>query len=300
MIFYPINLIKSYKKLVLFSLLILITLILLYFNHIQDEIEDGSETRRILNENKHKLAILVPFRDRFDELVVFVPHLHQFISDQGIKNFHIFVLNQSRRYRFNRGALANIGFLLIENEFNYIAIHDVDLLPINKNLSYSYPLSGPYHLAAPQYHPNYNYDKYFGGILIINSQQFRLVNGMSNRYFGWGLEDDEFYTRCKAAKLPITRPKDLLTDKTNTFLHLHYNRKRDTFRTKQHRDLLRRRDLITGLSDAKYKLNSKHLLTFDTYPCTLFNIELYCDSKQTPWCLHNYTQQATTTTLRLS
>lgn len=40
---------------------------------------------------------------------------------------------------------------------------------------------------------------------------------MSNKYWGWGLEDDEFFVRLRDANLNITRPLNILTNKTNTF-----------------------------------------------------------------------------------
>lgn len=251
---------------------------------LEDEMRPG------LNQ-KPRLAVIVPFRDRFDELIEFVPHITKFLESQDLGPFNIYIINQSRRYRFNRGALANVGYYLTKNLSDYIAIHDVDLIPINKNLSYSYPEQGPYHLSSPAYHPQYNYSKYFGGILLINNKHFELVNGMSNRYFGWGLEDDEFYTRIKAAKLPIFQPENLTTNRTNTFLHFHYNRKRDTFKTKEQREILRRRDRLTGLSDLKYSLTSRHDIAIDErYKCILYNVELFCDTNRTPWCLYNNIQ----------
>lgn len=287
-----------HKKFVSLLLLFLGSLLLFVWLRNGDKPSQPSIKPEFYHGDEHRLAILVPFRDRFDELVVFVPHLHQFLSSQGIKNFTIYILNQSRRYRFNRGALANVGFILAKNDSDYIAIHDVDLLPINKNLSYYYPTDGPYHLASPEYHPNYNYSKYFGGILLINNIHFEQLNGMSNKYFGWGLEDDEFYTRCRAAKLRITRPENLTTTKTDTFLHVHYDRKRDTYKTKKHRELLKRRDLVTGIRDSKFKINSKHKLSIDGYESIVFNIELYCDPKETPWCLNSYVNSQSTATSR--
>lgn len=245
--------------------------------------------------SKPRVAILVPFRNRFDELLTFVPYMTKFLNKQDIGPFRIYILNQSNRYRFNRGALANVGYMLAKDQSEYIAIHDVDLIPVNVNLSYAFPEQGPYHLSAPEYHPNYNYDKYFGGILLINNKHFELVNGFSNRYFGWGLEDDEFYARVKAAKIPIFRPTNLNTNRNNTFLHFHHDRKRDKFRTKEQREVLRYRDRVTGLKDLRYLITSKRNLTIDgNYSCTVFNIELYCDTKQTPWCLPNQTKSKQT------
>lgn len=43
----------------------------------------------------------------------------------------------------------------------------------------------------------YNYTNFIGGILLLTLQDFKKVNGMSNKYWGWGLEDDEFFLRLK-------------------------------------------------------------------------------------------------------
>ena len=43
------------------------------------------------------------------------------------------------------------------------------------------------------------------------------MNGMSNQYWGWGREDDEFYRRIKAAGLGIERPTGLSTNPTGPF-----------------------------------------------------------------------------------
>jgi xylosylprotein 4-beta-galactosyltransferase len=158
----------------------------------------------------------VPFRDRFDELLQFAPHLSNFLLQQNIPH-HIFILNQADRYRFNRASLINVGFLFVQSDFDYIAMHDVDLLPLNDALKYDYPQKGPFHVAAPHLHPKYHYATFVGGILLMNNKHFKLVNGMSNKYWGWGLEDDEFYVRIKEAGLIVERPQNLTTGIENTF-----------------------------------------------------------------------------------
>lgn len=97
-------------------------------------------------------------------------------------------------------------------------MHDVDLLPLNNNLHYDYPKDGPFHVAAPELHPKYHYKTFVGGILLVNREHFDMMNGMSNKYWGWGLEDDEFYVRIKDAKLAVTRPVNITTGVENTFL----------------------------------------------------------------------------------
>lgn len=117
--------------------------------------------------SSHKLAVLVPFRDRFDELLEFTPYMHKFLNKQHI-NHNIFILNQVDPYRFNRASLINVGYLYTSATHDYIAMHDVDLLPLNDQLSYAYPKQQPHHIAAPHLHPRYNYSKFVGGILLIN------------------------------------------------------------------------------------------------------------------------------------
>ena len=53
-----------------------------------------------LNVSERRLALLVPFRDRFEELLSFAPHMKKFLDKQKI-DYHIYILNQVRLSRFN-------------------------------------------------------------------------------------------------------------------------------------------------------------------------------------------------------
>lgn len=114
----------------------------------------------------HKLAVLVPFRDRFNELMEFIPYMTRFLKQQSIEH-QIFVLNQIDHFRFNRASLINVGFKYAKIECDYLAMHDVDLLPLNSQLKYSYPRTGVYHISSPDLHPRYHYPTFVGGILLI-------------------------------------------------------------------------------------------------------------------------------------
>lgn len=46
----------------------------------------------------HKLALIVPFRERFDELLLFVPFMHEFLNKKKIRH-QIVVINQVDHYR---------------------------------------------------------------------------------------------------------------------------------------------------------------------------------------------------------
>lgn len=236
-------------------------------------------------EDPHKMAILIPFRDRFEELLEFAPYINSFLNKQK-RNHHIFVINQIDNLRFNRASLINIGYLESTDAFDYIAMHDVDLLPMNLELPYQFPETGPYHVAAPHLHPRYHYQTFIGGILLVNRNHFGLVDGLSNKYWGWGLEDDEFYARITEAQLTINRPGNLTTGTKDTFKHIHDRRirKRDMIKCYNQQQVTRKRDRDTGLSTLRYHVQSKKEMTIQGTPVTILNVILACNKTMTPWC----------------
>ncbi|XP_069755374.1 beta-1,4-galactosyltransferase 7 isoform X2 [Narcine bancroftii] len=235
----------------------------------------------------HKIAIIVPFRERFEELLSFVPYMHTFLKKKKIRH-KILVINQVDHFRFNRASLINIGFLESGNDTDYLAMHDVDLLPQNEELDYGYPEKGPFHVASPELHPLYHYKNYVGGILLLTKQHFELCNGMSNRFWGWGREDDEFYRRITAAGLQLHRPTGIQTG-YNTFKHFHDPawRRRDQKRVSGQKQEQFKVDKEGGLKNLKYSIGSRIELMIAGVPCTIINILLECDLNETPWCIIN-------------
>ena len=158
----------------------------------------------------HKLCIIVPFRDRFEELLEFAPYIKTFLHKQAVDH-EVWVVNQADKFRFNRAYLINVGFQESSSNCDYIAMHDVDLLPQNPGLLYKYPGKGPLHLSSHELHPKYDYPTFIGGILLISRKHFKQLDGMSNKYWGWGLEDDEFFVRMRQANMVIERPVGIRT-----------------------------------------------------------------------------------------
>lgn len=109
---------------------------------------------------------------------------------------------------------------------------------------------------------------------------------MSNKYWGWGLEDDEFYVRLKDAKLKVHRPEGIATGISDTFNHIHdrAHRRRDTTKCFNQKDETRKRDTKTGLSTISYKISDRKELTIDGVKLTVLNVNLDCDKNFTPWC----------------
>eukprot|EP01043_Picozoa_sp_COSAG02_P028126 COSAG02_NODE_1691_length_11296_cov_7.891757_3_plen_228_part_00 len=89
--------------------------------------------------------------------------------------------------------------------------HDVDFIPQNDDIHYGC-VAIPTHLsAAPSQYTQYRYGSseegsqqptagvpyasFFGGVLQMSARDFIGMNGYSNRYWLWGKEDDDLYTR---------------------------------------------------------------------------------------------------------
>lgn len=65
-------------------------------------------------------------------------------------------------------------------------------------------------IVANQYglcKPRLPYQKIFGGAVALTEDHFRKTRGFSNRFFGWGGEDDDMYLRLTWANLRIRRPE---------------------------------------------------------------------------------------------
>ena len=79
------------------------------------------------------LAIIVPYRDRFEHLSQFLPHMSAYFQrdklDRYIK-YSIHIVEQLGNERFNSGKLKNCGFSLTKDKADYFCFHDVDYLPI--------------------------------------------------------------------------------------------------------------------------------------------------------------------------
>lgn len=238
----------------------------------------------------HTLALIIPLRDRFEELLEFASYMDRYLNEQHVQH-KVFVINQVDVYRFNRAALINVGYLESKGECDYLAMHDVDLLPLNPDLNYGYPANGPFHIAAPNLHPRYHYPKFVGGILLLTYEDFEKTRGLSNKYWGWGQEDDEFYVRMNTAGLKISRPVNITTG-YKTFRHIHDPKKRprDNKRYFNQRKVTSHRDYETGFHTLSYEIVARYNMVIDGAPLTVLNVQLHCNYSKTPWCLREENQ----------
>jgi hypothetical protein len=152
----------------------------------------------------HKLGLIVPYRNRPTQLKNFQRFITTYLVDGGYE-YELIVVEQSDSKPFNRGKLLNIGFLKAkELGCDYVCFHDLDMLPIDVDYSYS---DKPIQLAN-----NFVYetgvsrtitDEYFGGVTIFPIEDFENINGYSNEYWGWGFEDNDLLERCREIGVPL-------------------------------------------------------------------------------------------------
>ena len=120
-------------------------------------------------------------------------------------DYQIFIIEQSDDKPFNRGKLLNVGYkFACDNGCDYFVFHDVDMLP--EDVDYSYT-DKPLHLATHLQEHDYEttFFDYFGGVTMFNKQDFELINGFSNEYWGWGFEDDDLLIRCLDSNLELDK-----------------------------------------------------------------------------------------------
>lgn len=116
---------RKRTKIVLVGLTVTFSLALILMVKLQSDTEQPvTKTHKVIirTENaesttvteRHKMAILVPFRDRFEELLEFVPYMHDFLNKQGTAH-QIYVINQVDDYRFGLfffGSILQVPYIV--------------------------------------------------------------------------------------------------------------------------------------------------------------------------------------------
>lgn len=156
-------------------------------------------------QKKHKLGIIIPYRDRANQLYEFKKEIGKHIDF----DYEVIVVEQLGDQDFNRGKLLNIGFVKAEElGCDYVVLHDVDMIPVDVDYSYE---DKPIHLITdldlPEGTSRTLFDEYFGGVTLFPSNIFRQINGYSNEYWGWGFEDDDLLLRCQENHIKLDRKK---------------------------------------------------------------------------------------------
>ena len=150
--------------------------------------------------------IIVPYRDRAKQKFEFSRYMEKFLKVQH-RAFCIIYVEQFDKQAFNRAKLMNVGAELSvknsnqENLQHCFIFHDVDLMPLTTKNLYTCFTHQAIHLCDKI--DRYGYKtKHIsggkfssGGAVSVSETQFKAVNGLPNRFFGWGVEDHDMTYR---------------------------------------------------------------------------------------------------------
>ena len=197
------------------------------------------------------LLVIVPYRDRAEHLNQFLPALIKYFSSVKLQVV-IAVIEQTDNLLFNRGALINAGFVLL-NQVNptHLCFHDVDCIPIKSDYTYQPQISllCPRHVAG----------NWFSPVITCPTQIFRRANGFSNGYWGWGSEDADFFLRT-GKKFSIQQDTSYIQLEHEHCSLLGGEVKPECIKNHERLMTFMERTNTEGLSTCRFKLTSQHQL----------------------------------------
>ncbi|PIK41360.1 hypothetical protein BSL78_21792 [Apostichopus japonicus] len=137
-----------------------------------------------------KVAIIIPFRDRFVHLPIILRHLVPFLKEQYLE-FGIFFVEQLLTIP-NGTALYSMTWTT-----SLSAMATSTVAVECQNISYLVQIDGVINCCTAFF---------FGAVTGFTRSQVADFNGFPNTYWGWGGEDDDILGRMRSVGLFKTRP----------------------------------------------------------------------------------------------
>ena len=146
---------------------------------------------------------IVPYRDRLPQKAYFEKYFEERVSKQsGMETAEYYFVHQKDYRPFNRGAIKNIGFLILSRKYPdwkdiTFIFHDLDHYPKSH-------ITFPYITEPGTVKHYYGFKNTLGGAVAIKGADFIKTGGFP-MFWGWGYEDNEFNNRVLSAHLKIDR-----------------------------------------------------------------------------------------------
>jgi hypothetical protein len=204
-----------------------------------------------------KMVFIVPYRDRPIQLDFFKRHMKYILEDIPKKDYKIMIMHQCDNRSFNRGALKNMGFMIIRELYptTYqnitLIFNDLDTMPFIKNFL-------PYDTVPNTIKHFYGVPFTLGGIFSIKAIDFEKINGFPN-FWAWGYEDNLINTRAKRANMNIDRSVFYPMHDIN-IIHLNDGTMRNVNYSEFRRYEGKTREGISSISQISYKFDVEYMV----------------------------------------
>lgn len=146
---------------------------------------------------------IVPYRNRIPQKAYFEKYFEDRVSKQsGMETAEYYFIHQKDKRPFNRGAIKNIGFLILSKKYSEwrditFVFHDLDHYP-KPHVTF------PYITEQGVVKHYFGFEKTLGGVVSIKGADFIKTGGFP-MFWGWGYEDNEFNNRVVSAGITIDR-----------------------------------------------------------------------------------------------
>ncbi|BHF79080.1 hypothetical protein SprV_0602219700 [Sparganum proliferum] len=218
---------------------------------------------------KEKVAIIVPYRNRSQQLLLFLTRMWPFLSRQR-KQYVMLIVEQHGPESFNRAKLFNVAVKEIRQSgledrlhgIDCFLLHDVDKVPTSPTAVYECgqnvkQLATTFRSPKKMKRPD---NEFVGAVTAFRWEHVEKINGASNMFYGRGGEDDLWY-RLKSNRIPVDRP----SENDGVFDDFGPNDPPDI--TAEALELLKAGDFTArwksdGLNQTRYKLLERHDYNF--------------------------------------
>ena len=123
------------------------------------DLENGGKWEPKDCKARFKLAVIIPHRDRYENLGRLILNLHHFLKRQKMY-YKIYVTEPEMNLEYNKGLSMNAAYIeaLKEDNWDCFLFHDVDMIPEDDYLLYECHNEAPKHFAVALSIRNYEFE----------------------------------------------------------------------------------------------------------------------------------------------
>lgn len=173
--------------------------------------------------------------------------------------YRILYIHQRDSRGFNRGALKNIGFMVVKewypNDYKNMTLvfHDIDSLLATATTV------GDLRTQPGTIRHYFGFTFTLGGIFSINAGDFERINGFPN-FWTWGYEDNLIQIRALHENIVIDRSLFFSTKDNANIIRLEHDTIRSVNRDEYNRYVDNTPEGIDSISELTYKMNASSLI----------------------------------------